>query len=95
MKVGIFSGEEPLAEFVFGVGAQEYFLVSAFILDHAEIGDMLSIILGALKVKKHQALVSFVVATVTLHSNIIVKEFIVGSVLGCLQCRFRVSIGWM
>ena len=84
-RVGIFSGEEPLAEFVFGVGAQEHFLVSAFVLDYTEIGDMLSIILGAFKFKKHQALVSFVVATVILHNDIIVKGFIVGAVLGCLS----------
>ena len=84
-SVGVFSGEEPLAEFVFGVGTQEHFLVATFILDYTEVGDMLAVILGALEVEEHQVLVSFVVANVILHSNIIVKEFVVGAWLGCLS----------
>ena len=75
-RVGIFLGKDPLEEFVLGVGAQEHFFVTTFILDYTEIGDMLSIILGALEIKEHQVLVSFVITTViTVYSNIVIKEF--------------------
>ena len=83
-RVGIFLGEEPLAEFIFGVGAQEHFLVAAFILDYTEIGDMPSIVLGTLEIKKHQVLVLFIITTITVYSNIVVKEFVIGARLGCL-----------
>ena len=96
-SVGVFSGEEPLAEFVFGVWTQEHFLVATFILDYTEVGDMLAVILGALEVEEHQVLVSFVVANIILHSNIIVKEFVVGAWLGCLSIsRFdRLNVALM
>ena len=52
-RVGVFLGEDPLADFVFGVGTQEHFLVTDFVLDYAEIRDVLAVVLRTLEIEEH------------------------------------------
>lgn len=51
--VGVFLLEKPVAELLFGIEARKYHLVAAFVLDHAEIWDVLSVVQGAFKIEEH------------------------------------------
>jgi hypothetical protein len=67
-RIGVFLLKHPLAELVFSVWARKDFLVTAFVLDYAEIGDVFTIVLRGLKVEKHQV---FGVFYVVFHGHII------------------------
>jgi hypothetical protein len=68
-NAGVFLLKYPRTEFVFSVWARKNFLVTAFVLDYAQIGDVFTIILRTLKVEEHQV---FGVFHVIIHSHIII-----------------------
>ena len=72
-RIGVFLLKYQCAELVFSVWARKDILVTAFVLDHAEIGEVFTIVLRTLKVEKHQVLGVF---HVIIHGHVIIKEFV-------------------
>ena len=74
---GVLFLEDPLTELVFGIGPRKHELVAAFILDHAEVRDVLALVLGALEIEEHETLFLFDgVVVIVIHRNIVVEELV-------------------
>ena len=77
-RAGVLFLEDALTELVFGIVPRKHELVAAFVLDHAEVRDVLTFILGALEIEKHETLFSFDgVIDIVIHRNIIVEELVI------------------
>ena len=77
---GVFLLKYPCAELVFSVWARKDFLVTAFVLDYAQIGDVFTVVLRAFEVEEHQV---FSVFHVVFHSHIIIEQIV--SFFSCLS----------
>jgi hypothetical protein len=72
-RIRVFLLEYPRAKLVFSAWARKDFLVTAFVLDYAQIGDVFTIILRALKVEEHQV---FGVFHVIIHGHIVIEQIV-------------------
>ena len=90
--IGVFLLKHPLAKLVFSVWARKDFLVTAFVLDYAQIGDVFTIVLRALKVEEHQV---FSVFHVIIHGHIVIEQIVFFFRWSCLLRLHRLKITLM
>jgi hypothetical protein len=88
-RIRVFLLKHPLAKLVFSVWPRKDFLVTAFVLDYAEIGDVFTIVLRALKVEEHQV---FGVFYVVFHGHIIIEQIVSFFRGSCLLRLYRLKI---
>ena len=79
-RIRVFLLKYPCAELVFSVWARKDFLVTAFVLDYAQIGDVFTVVLRAFEVEEHQV---FSVFHVVFHSHIVIEQIV--SFFSCLS----------
>ena len=91
-RIGVFLLKHPLAKLVFSVWARKDFLVTAFVLDYTEIGEVFTIVLRAFEVEEHQV---FSVFHVVFHSHIVIEQIVSSFSCSCLLRLYRLKVTLM
>jgi hypothetical protein len=87
--VGVFLLKYPCAELVFSVWARKDFLVTAFVLHHAQDLERVYHILRAFEVEEHRVLGVF---HVIIHGRIVIEQIVCFWSRSCLLRLYRLKI---
>jgi hypothetical protein len=88
-RIDVFLLKYPCAELVFSVWPRKDFLVTAFVLDYAQIGDVFTVVLRAFEVEEHQV---FSVFHVVFHSHIVIEQIVSFFRGSCLPRLYRLKV---